>query len=96
MGLKRSEFWREQAGRNMVCKGVVEFEERCTSTETKWLRSTEGNECKLMRKRYLEIRKAVKRAKRAYDKRRRDQLEQDLQCPKKFWKAVKKMHVCNK
>ena len=40
----------------MVYKGVVEFEERGATTETKWLRSTEGNECKLMRKRYLEIR----------------------------------------
>ena len=46
---------------------------------------------------YLKARvayfKAVKRAKRAHQRSRCEQLERDLECPKKFWRALKKMNV---
>ena len=35
----------------------------------------------------------MKRAKRGFQKKKCEQLERDLKCPKKFWKALKKMNV---
>ena len=50
-----------------------------------------------MRNKYLGMRqiysKAVRRVKRSYQRRMQDKLEQELKCPKKFWKSVKKMNV---
>ena len=50
-----------------------------------------------LRNEYLKARvaysKAVKRAKRAHQRSRCEQLERDLECPKKFWGALKKMNV---
>ena len=50
-----------------------------------------------LRNEYLKARaaysKAVKRAKRVYQKNRYEQLERELECPKKFWRTLKKMNV---
>ena len=37
--------------------------------------------------------KAVRREKRSYQRMMRDRLEQELKCPKKFWKSMKKMSI---
>ena len=68
--------------------------------ESKWLRSKVGDDRKEMRSKYLEMRqvysKAVRRVKRSYQRRMQDKLEQELKCPKKFWKLMKKMNVGHK
>ena len=40
--------------------------------------------------------KAVRREKRSQQRRMRDRLEQELKCPKKFWKSMKKMSIGQK
>ena len=68
--------------------------------ESKWLRSKVGDDRKQMRSEYLEMRliysKAVRREKRSYQRRMRDRLEQELTCPKKLWKSMKKMSIGQK
>ena len=53
-----------------------------------------------MRSKYLEMRqtylKAVRRVKRSYQRSMQDKLEQELKCPKKFWKSMKRINVGNK
>ena len=57
------------------------------------MQSKVGDNRKEMRSKYLEMRqvysKAVRRVKRSYQRRMRDKLEQELKCPKKFWKLMK-------
>ena len=40
--------------------------------------------------------KEVRKEKRSYQRRIGDKLEQELKCPKKFWKSMKKMNVGQK
>ena len=65
--------------------------------EKNWLEGKANMEQKNLRNEYLKARvaysKAVKRAKRAHQRSRCEQLERDLECPKKFWRALKKMNV---
>ena len=50
-----------------------------------------------LRNEYLKARvaysKAVKRAKRVYQRNRCEQLEREFDCPKRFWRTLKKMNV---
>ena len=65
--------------------------------EKNWLEGKANMEWKNLRNEYLKARvaysKAVKRAKRAHQRSRCEHLERDLECPKKFWRALKKMNV---
>ena len=62
-----------------------------------WLQWKANGEQNHLRNEYLKARaaysKAVKRAKRVYQKNRCEQLERELECPKRFWRTLKKMNV---
>ena len=65
--------------------------------EKDWLEGKTNREQKNLRNEHLKARVAysevVKRAKRAHQRSRCEQLERDMECPKKFWRALKKMNV---
>ena len=62
-----------------------------------WLEGKANWERKNLRNEYLKARvaysKAVKMAKRVHQRSRCEQLERDIECSKKFWRALKKMNV---
>ena len=99
-GLKEILCGKQKKGQIWFTKELASLRIRRNYTirESEWLRS-KMKDNRDMRRLYLETRKTyskvVKSAKRAHLRSMRDRLEQELQCPKKFWKSVKRMKIGN-
>ena len=99
-GLKVVSCRKRRNGQVWFTKELADMRKVMHRRESEWLQSKTGDNRKYTRSKYLEIRqtysKVVKRAKRSYQKRMQEKLEEELKCPKKFWKSMKKMNVGNK
>ena len=88
----------KQKGQVYFTKDLANMRKELHRRELKWLRSKGGDDQKQMRSEYLEMRliysKAVRGEKRSQQRRMWDWLEQELKCPKKFWKSMKQWGGC--
>ena len=54
---------------------------------------TEELEERVLEKARVAYSMTLERAKRAHQRSRCEQLEKDMECPKRFWRALKKMNI---
>ena len=77
---------------------LAELRKSMHKSEARWLKCTTGDDQVVYRNEYLKARqsysKAVKKAKREFQYRKRIQLKAELQCPRKFWGFIKRMNIC--
>ena len=95
-GLKEVHCGGKKHGQVWFSKELKAMRKEMHRKEKQWLERKASEEQKHLRNEYLKARatysKAVKKAKRDHQKRSCKQLERDLGCPKKFWRALKKMN----
>ena len=87
-------------GQVWFTKELATMRKELHHSESKWLQTKAGDDHKQMRSKFLEMRQTylqiVRRVKRSYQRSMQDKLEQELKCPKNFWKSRKRINVGNK
>ena len=96
-GLKEVNCDGKRQGQVWFSKQLKALRKEMHRKEKEWLQGKANGEQNHLRNEYLKARaaysKAVKRAKRVYQRNRYEQLERELECPKRFWRTLKKMNV---
>ena len=96
-GLKEVNCDGKRQGQVWFSKQLKALRKEMHRKEKEWLQGKANGEQNHLRNEYWKARaaysKAVKRAKRVYQRNRYEQLERELECPQKFWRTLKKMNV---
>ena len=96
-GLKEVNCDGKRQGQVWFSKQFKALRKEMHRKEKEWLQGKVNGEQNHLRNEYSKARavysKAVKRAKRVYQRNRYEQLERELECPKRFWRTLKKMNV---